>query len=287
MLSIQCGDRVVSELNLAEKVALQHGQNCAVFEPATQTSQEQEREQEREIQLPNTSSKELAAPVPKRLRKLLHSTNTAPEISHSIPHREDSQSNSGPLLRVLVARRHIFSDRRRKLQPETAMPVTWQAPAGTSITRSPAATYKNTSKIAQREASVPIEPLKERKQRAAPQNDHRESAVSDNTGGTQPATLAQERTTSGPAGTCLPLQLSPLWAEHTPVWVVSAVQRPFTLQLSVVSRPSAPNKQPRVPRTAPNHFPLGPLFVCPRRQHRQLITLTACGQARSRVSLWI
>jgi len=60
MLSIQCGDRVASELNLAEKVALHHGQNCAVFEPATQTSQEQEREQEREIQLPNTSSKELA-----------------------------------------------------------------------------------------------------------------------------------------------------------------------------------------------------------------------------------
>jgi len=97
-----------------------------------------------------------------------------------------------------VARRHSFPERRGELQPKTAMRATRRAPEGASVARSSAVTYNNTIKIAPFEASVLIESLKERKQRVAPQNDHQETSVleSTNTGSAQPATLAQERTTS-------------------------------------------------------------------------------------------
>jgi len=161
---MQC--TVVSELTLAEKLERHHGRNRTVSEPATQTSQEQERE------LPNKL--EAARPVHNRLRsKLLHYTYAAPESSPSTPHREDSKSGS-EACSAAVAQRHCFPERRGELKPETAMQATGRA--GTSIARSPAVTYNNTSKIAPGEASVPIESLKERKQRTAP---HRESAAID------------------------------------------------------------------------------------------------------------
>ena len=92
---VQCGDRAASEHTLAEKLALHHGRNRAVFEPATQKSKEQDRE------LLNTSSKELrlARPVPNRLRsKVLHTTDTVPGGSPNALNRKDSKSSSGPLL---------------------------------------------------------------------------------------------------------------------------------------------------------------------------------------------
>jgi len=128
------------------------------------------------LQPVNISSKELelAKPVPYRSQNGgLKCIDTAPEIPTITPKRGDSilhflSSSSDPLPSVsvanvgsAVARRQSFPERRDELRSE---PGRYKSALQVAKVRSPAMTYKETNKMAQGQASVLVESVKERKQ---------------------------------------------------------------------------------------------------------------------------